>query len=174
MFSFSFYLELLFPALFNTNSHQLSGGITGGGSQNKCLKSLRRITERLQWRCSRCHRKKCDLVSCHGDRDIPASLQTPNEVYSSKGQIIHAVIALHKMSLSSHGPQTPQSNAGKLWLGSSRDVMKDIFTSLYSWIWLCSNMENTLEDPPSPCCCLLLAFLGAWEITGKNKDQSRT
>lgn len=31
MFSFFFYLELLFPALFNTNSHQLSGGITGGG-----------------------------------------------------------------------------------------------------------------------------------------------
>ena len=38
----------------------------------------------------------------------------------------------------------------------------DILTSLYSWIWLCSNMENTLEEPLSPPPALLLAFLGAW------------
>lgn len=32
-------------------------------------------------------------------------------------------------------------------------------TSLNSWIWVCSNMENTLELAPS---VLFLAFLGAW------------
>lgn len=42
-------------------------------------------------------------------------------------------------------------------------------TSLYSWIWLCSNMEKTLEEPPSPAACLLLAFLGA---CGGNRELS--
>lgn len=32
-------------------------------------------------------------------------------------------------------------------------------TSLNSWIWVCSNMENTLELPPS---IRFLAFFGAW------------
>lgn len=38
------------------------------------------------------------------------------------------------------------------------DTFDRALTSLNSWIWACSNMENTLEPPPSD---LFLAFLGA-------------
>lgn len=73
----------------------------------------------------------------------------------------HQLYEHHKMFLSSRGLVGPQI----LW--SVWGANKENVTSLYSWIWLCSNMENTLEDPPSPCCCLLLAFLGAWARKGK-------
>lgn len=54
---------------------------------------------------------------------------------------------------------------GSRWWSITVGVIK--LTSLYSWIWLCSNMENTLEEPPSPPPCLLLAFFGAWRVNGK-------
>lgn len=49
---------------------------------------------------------------------------------------------------------------------------EQMFTSLNSWIWACSNMENTLEFAPSAA--LFLAFLGAFHTkTGEMKQQHK-
>lgn len=55
-----------------------------------------------------------------------------------------------------------QSEQTSQWVNCSNSMWKKAFgrvlTSLNSWIWACSNMENTLELAPS---ALFFAFLGA-------------
>lgn len=139
---------------------QLLAGIPVG-SQGACSESPRRITEQTQKGGSCCHRK--NLIYC------PVTLTWT--CFCHKIQLIGS----WRRSLITSGCHisTPKCHfSRKAWfiLVENKSVSKYVgyegwnFTSLYSWIWLCSNMENTLEDPPSPCCCLLLAFLGACEM----------
>lgn len=84
-----------------------------------------------------------------------------------QGQMTHGVISHMSAAKCPFSQKASKDLSSYYYKTSALKYMRceeENFTSLYSWIWLCSNMENTLEDPPSPCCCLLLAFLGACEM----------
>ena len=145
------------PALMNITVPAAVGGHSCEVTERACTASLRRITELL----SRCHRNTliyCPVLSRRWGHFLLSRSQT-NQAYVFR--MLPRVTSKVKWYLwALHGVPFPLPPL-ILLEGLKEPEMWENFTSLYSWIWLCSNMENTLEDPPSPCCCLLLAFLGA-------------
>lgn len=100
-----------------------------------------------QWKDRACRGTKsiCDAVYCKDRKQL-----AHNVLHGEKTCMIHTV-----------SPQSSHRPRPNCWAA---------LTSLNSWIWACSNMENTLELAPSAV--LFLAFLGAFWHRGKEMTQA--